>query len=149
MEIVAKYEGSRYQLAKLTPYFYSEDARAQAQFYIDALGGKIRDQMTYGQAPNTDEAMKDKIIHMAFTAAGENFYIADSMHEPPGRSSGFDLSLEFKTEEEASQSFTKLSEGGKILMPLEKQFWGSLFGRLEDKFGIKWQITTEVQQYQG
>lgn len=136
-------------MAKLTPYFYSEDARAQAQFYIQALGGEIHDQMTYGQAPGTDEALKDKIIHMSFTAADVTFYIADSMHEPPGRSAGFDLNLEFKTEEEARQVFSKLSEGGRIIMDLDKQFWGSLFGRLEDKFGIKWQISTETPARQG
>jgi len=135
-------------MAKLTPYFYSEDAKAQAQFYVQALGGEILNQMTYGQAPGTDEAIKDKIIHMVFTAAGVNFYIADTMHEPPGRSSGFDLNLEFKTEEEAQQAFTKLSEGGRVIMALEKQFWGSLFGRLEDKFGIKWQISTEAPTHQ-
>ncbi|SFD64795.1 PhnB protein [Paenibacillus catalpae] len=132
-------------MAKLTPYFYSEDAKGQAGFYVQALGGEIRDQMTYGQAPGTDEAMKDKIIHMSFTAAGVNFFIADTMHEPPGRSSALDLSLEFKTVEEAQQAFANLSEGGKVIMPLEKQFWGTLFGRLEDKFGIKWQISTEPQ----
>ncbi|GMA59572.1 VOC family protein [Alicyclobacillus fastidiosus] len=132
-------------MAKLTPYFYSEDARAQAQFYVQALGGEIHNQMTYGQAPGTDEALKDKIIHMAFSAAGVNFYIADTMHESPASNSGFDLSLEFKTDEETQQAFSKLSEGGRVIMPLEKQFWGSLFGRLEDKFGVKWQVTTEAQ----
>ncbi|WP_040711136.1 VOC family protein [Paenibacillus curdlanolyticus] len=132
-------------MAKLTPYFYSEDARAQAQFYIDALGGEIVDLMTYGQAPGTDEALKDRIIHMVFLAAGVKFYIADSQHEPPGRSSGFDMSLEFKTDEEAQQAFASLSAGGNVIMPLEKQFWGTLFGRLEDKFGIKWQVSTEAQ----
>ncbi|MFB5192618.1 VOC family protein [Alicyclobacillus fastidiosus] len=132
-------------MAKLTPYFYSEDARAQAQFYVQALGGEIHSQMTYGQAPGTDEALKDKIIHMAFSAAGVNFYIADTMHQTPASNSGFDLSLEFKTDEEAQQAFSNLSEGGQVIMPLEKQFWGSLFGRLEDKYGIKWQVTTEAQ----
>ncbi|GMK44081.1 VOC family protein [Paenibacillus glycanilyticus] len=130
-------------MAKLTPYFYSEDAKTQAGFYVQALGGKIIDQMTYGQAPGTDESMKDKIIHMVFQAAGVTFYIADTMHEPPGRSTSFDLNLEFKTDEEAQQAFANLSEGGRVIMPLEKQFWGTLFGRVEDKFGIKWQISTE------
>lgn len=101
--------------------------------------------MTYGQAPGTDESMKDKIIHMAFTAAGVNFFIADTMHEPPGRSSGFDLNLEYKSDDEARDAFAKLSAGGNVIMPLEKQFWGTLFGRLEDKFGIKWQISTEPE----
>ncbi|RCX17751.1 PhnB protein [Fontibacillus phaseoli] len=132
-------------MAKLTPYFYSEDARTQAQFYVQALGGDIHEQMTYGQAPGTDEALKDKIIHMSFTAAGVSFFIADTIHEPPGHSSGHDLNLEFKSEAEAREAFAKLSKGGTVIMPLEKQFWGTLFGRLEDKFGIKWQISTEAQ----
>lgn len=136
-------------MAKLTPYFYSGDARAQAQFYVQALGGEIHNQMTYGQAPGTDAALKDKIIHMTFTAAGVSFYIADTMHEPSGQNSSYDLNLEFKTEEEARQAFAKLSEGGRVIMDLEKQFWGTLFGRLEDKFGVKWQISTEAPGAQG
>ena len=132
-------------MAKLTPYFYSNDARTQANFYVQALGGEILQQMTYDQVPGTDPNMKDKIMHMAFSAAGMNFYIADTMHEPAGCSNGFDLSLEFKSDGEAEEAFMKLSEGGTVIMPLEKQFWGSLFGRLEDKFGIKWQVTTEAQ----
>ncbi len=132
-------------MAKLTPYFYSENAREQAAFYIAALGGDIQHQMTYGDAPGMDKSLKDRIIHMAFTAAGVTFYIADTMHEPPGPSSGFDLSLEYLTEAEAQEAFANLSVGGTVVMPLEKQFWGSLFGRVKDKFGIKWQITTAAQ----
>jgi PhnB protein len=132
-------------MAKLTPYFYSENAREQAAFYISALGGEIQQQMTYGDAPGTNESMKDKIIHMAFTAAGASFYIADTMHEPPGTSSGYELTLEFSTDEEAQEAFSKLSTGGTVIMALEKQFWGSLFGRLQDRFGVKWQITTAAQ----
>lgn len=132
-------------MARLTPYFYSENAREQAAFYVSALGGEIQQQMTYADAPGTDESIKDKIIHMAFTAAGVNFYIADTMYEPPGRSSGFDLNLEFATDQQAQDAFAKLSAGGIVIMPLEKQFWGTLFGRLEDKFGIKWQISAAAQ----
>lgn len=92
-------------MAKLTPYFYSEDARSQANFYVQSLGGQIIDQMTYGQAPGTDEAHKDRIIHMSFTAAGVNFFIADTMHEPPGLSNGFDLNLELEAHREVARGF--------------------------------------------
>ncbi len=132
-------------MAKLTPYFYSENAREQAAFYVSALGGEIQQQMTYGDAPGTDESMKDKIIHMVFTAAGVTFYIADTMNHSRGMTSGLDLCLEFATDEEAQAAFAKLSSGGTVMMPLERQFWGSLFGRIQDKFGIKWQITTVAQ----
>lgn len=29
-------------------------------------------------------------------------------------------------------------------MPFEKQFWGSMSGMVEDPFGIRWQIATEL-----
>lgn len=32
--------------------------------------------------------------------------------------------------------FTALAEGGKIDMPLAKQFWGDTFGMLTDKFPL-------------
>ncbi|GEO27740.1 VOC family protein [Alicyclobacillus acidoterrestris] len=132
-------------MAKLTPYFYSENAREQASFYIAALGGEIQHEKTYGDAPGTDESMKDKIIHMAFTAAGVQFYIADVTNRPVEYNAGFDLTLEFDSDDEAREAFTKLSAGGSVIMPLEKQFWGTLFGRLQDKYGVKWQITTVAQ----
>jgi len=37
-----------------------------------------------------------------------------------------------------------ISEQGKVLLPFEKQFWGSMFGIVEDHFGIRWQIATEL-----
>ncbi len=88
--------------------------------------------------------MKDQIIHMAFKAAGADFYIADTASEP-SRQGGVELALEFATDGEAQEAFQKLSTDGTVLMALEKQFWGTLFGRLQDKFGIRWQITTISQ----
>lgn len=132
-------------MAKLTPYFFSQNAREQAAFYVSALGGEILQQMTYGDAPGTEPSMRDKIIHMAFHAAGVNFYIADTVHELSNQSGHVDLTLEFTTDEEAQGAYDRLAAGGTIIMPLQKQFWGSLFGRLQDKFGINWQITTAPQ----
>lgn len=33
--------------------------------------------------------------------------------------------------------------GGKVMMPFERMFWGAMFGRVEDPFGVRWQISTE------
>jgi PhnB protein len=35
--------------------------------------------------------------------------------------------------------------GAKITMPVENQFWGDRFGRVEDPFGHNWQIATHVE----
>jgi len=134
-------------MAKLTPYFSTEDARAQAEFYVQALGGEILQVMTYAQAPGMDdEALKDKVMHLHLVAGGVTFYMADQVREKIQRGNGMDLNLEFETEEEARSAFEKLSAGGKVIMPLEMQFWGALFGRIEDKFGVHWQINT-AQEY--
>jgi len=34
----------------------------------------------------------------------------------------------------------KLSRGGEVTMPLEKQMWGDEFGQCTDKFGISWMV---------
>ena len=39
-----------------------------------------------------------------------------------------------------------LSEGGKVTMPVQEQFWGSYFGACTDKFGINWQFDYEMPQ---
>lgn len=34
----------------------------------------------------------------------------------------------------------KLSAGGDVTMPLEKQVWGDEFGMCTDRFGISWMV---------
>lgn len=128
-------------MAQLRPYIFSEDARSQAAFYADALGGEIVDVKTFGDAPHAEESMKNRVMHLVLQAAGQRFYMADS--GPVDRGNGMDLTLEFATDEEAGQAFKKLSAGGKVIMPFERMFWGTMFGRLEDPFGVRWQIATE------
>ncbi|KPV60408.1 glyoxalase [Paenibacillus sp. A3] len=135
-------------MAKLTPYLVSEDARAQADFYINALGGEILSVMTHGQLPDASEAVKDKVLHMSLVAGGINFFMSDSVYAPLNRGNGLQLSLEFPTEAEAREAFTKLGEDGTVKHPLEPAFWGSLFGQIEDKYGVIWMITNEAQTSQ-
>jgi PhnB protein len=34
----------------------------------------------------------------------------------------------------------RLSEGGTVTVPLEKQVWGDEFGMCADRFGIAWMV---------
>ena len=43
-------------------------------------------------------------------------------------------------EEEARRLFNALADGGTVSMPLEKMFWGALFGICVDKFGVQWMV---------
>lgn len=50
------------------------------------------------------------------------------------------IDLEPDTRAEADALFAKLSEGGRIEMPMQEMFWGDYFGSFKDKFGVQWMI---------
>lgn len=50
--------------------------------------------------------------------------------------------------EEAKRFFVALSSGGSVNMPLEKTFWGALFGMLTDRFGVQWMVNFDYNQGQ-
>ncbi|MEF3303285.1 VOC family protein [Paenibacillus sp. GYB003] len=131
--------------AKLTPYIFSEDAQAQADFYVKALGGEIVSVMTHGQLPDASEALKDKVLHLSMVAAGVSFYMCDIMGGSYAQGNAMNLSLEFASEDDARKAFANLAEGGNVTHPLQPEFWGALFGQVEDKFGVHWMITTEAK----
>jgi PhnB protein len=130
------------KMAKHTTYIMSEDAKAQAEFYVHALGGEIHSVMTHGQLPGSKEELKDKVVNLSLTAAGVRFLMSDSVFEPVVRGNAIHISMEFEAEAEAREAFDRLAEGGRVMLPLEPAFWGALYGQLEDKYGVRWMVTT-------
>ncbi len=113
------------------------------EFYHGILGGQL-DLQTYGQSPMpAPDSHKDKILH-GVLEAGDHITImaADSPPDMPLSSthSNISLSLTGPDEDTLKKAFDALADGGKITMPLEKQFWGDLFGMVDDKFGTHWMI---------
>ncbi|GGD96318.1 VOC family protein [Paenibacillus nasutitermitis] len=130
--------------AQLTPYLLSEDARTQAETYKQALGGEIHSVMTHGQIPGTPEAIKDKVMHMVMTVAGENtLFLSDAFEQAGGRRNSIALTLAFESETEARQIFANLVEIGEVKYPFDPQPWGGYYGEVADKFGITWQIVKQ------
>jgi PhnB protein len=56
---------------------------------------------------------------------------------------GFSLSITAPDESEADRLFAALSEDGLVVMPLEKTFWTSKFGMVQDRFGVSWMVSIE------
>jgi PhnB protein len=130
-------------MAKHSSYITSEDARGQAEFYTQALGGEIISVTTYGEVHPQEEDLKDKVIHLSLVAAGVTFLMSDSFHEPVSYGNAINQCLEFATEEEAQTAFDRLAEGGVVREPFKPAFWGAMFGQLVDKYGVSWMIITE------
>jgi len=56
------------------------------------------------------------------------------------------ISINPSSEEEARTIFDSLSAGGTVKVPLDKMFWGALFGMFVDKYGINWMVNYEFEQ---
>jgi PhnB protein len=134
---------------KLSPYIARDgDTREMLEYYHKVLGGKVSFQ-TYGESPMpTTDAHKNKIMHGRLDFEGKSIMAADSPPDMPLSSthSNISLSLTGPDEERLKKAFSELSEGGKVTMPLEKQFWGDIFGMVDDKFGTHWMVNIGEDQ---
>ena len=124
------------------PYLFFDGTCTEAlAFYAEVLGGQVVSSLTYGDMPCPDEA-KDRVMNAMLELPGGNMiYGSDSF---PGRAtgpvSGFMITLNYPTVDEAQGVFDRLADGGQIVMPFEPSFWAEKFGMLTDKFGIEWAI---------
>jgi PhnB protein len=131
---------------ELTPYLHFEGNTEEVlSFYKDALDGEIVMISRYKDGPmQVDEDWKDKIMHARLKFGKSTLMLSDG---PKGFkttvSGNIQLSIEVDDESKMEGIFNKLAEGGKITMPLQKQFWGSTFGMLTDKFGTGWMLNHE------
>jgi PhnB protein len=127
---------------KLNPYLnFNGKTRVAMEFYHSILGGELNIQ-TFGESGmSSSEEEKDLIIHANLTN-GDILIMASDGGKDHNISPGNDvhLSLVGDEEEKLTEFFNKLSEGGKVDMPLQKQFWGDIYGQLTDKFGIHWMV---------
>lgn len=126
----------------LTPYVNFNGQTGEAmKFYQSILGGELKMQ-TYAEsgAPTKPED-KDKIMHADLKNDTLSFMASDGNPEHPVHM-GDNIHMSIVGSDEAllTKYFNALSEGGKIDMPLAKQFWGDTFGMLTDKFGVHWMI---------
>jgi PhnB protein len=125
----------------LNPYvMFPGTARDAMTFYQEVFGGDLK-LNTFGDFPGADAAIADKIMHgMLTTPSGFTLMGAD---EPPGEEvkpgNNFSISLS-GDDAELRGYFDKLSAGGQVTMPLEKQMWGDTFGQCVDRFGTSWMV---------
>ncbi len=134
--------------SRLNPYLnFKDNARQAMEFYSSVFGGNLTVN-TFGEfgAPGGPQA--DKVMHaMLETDSGFTLMASDlppeTEHEP-GRNIA--ISLSGDDADELRGYWDRLTEGGAITMPLEKQMWGDEFGMCVDQFGIPWMVNITQPQ---
>ena len=126
----------------LTPYLNFNGKTAEAmKFYHSILGGELKMQ-TFGEAnmARTPEE-KDLIVHADLKSDALSLMASDGHPEQQVKfGDNVSMSISGQENEKLTGIFNRLAEGGKIDMPLAKQFWGDTFGMLTDRFGVHWMV---------
>lgn len=141
-------------MAQINPYLTFNGTCGQAfEFYKSVFGGefsyigKFKDMPSETSLP---ENVGELIMHVSLPISKETNLFGSDANEHFGQTAqpgtNFAVSINAESEAEAKKLFEGLSSGGQITMPLEKTFWGALFGMFTDKFGIHWMVNYDYEQ---
>jgi len=141
-------------MASINPYLNFAGKTEEAfNFYKSVFGGEFTMLQRFGDNPesceNVPEADRNLIMHVSLPIGKGSMLMASDAPESMGfklvEGSNVYICLSPDSEEEATKLFEGLSQGGAIHLPLQKMFWGALYGDLTDKFGIKWMVNYQLE----
>jgi PhnB protein len=128
------------------PYlFFGGRCEEALEFYRGAVGAEVLMLSRFKESPEPQAGLPDcfeeKVMHASFRVGESIVMASDGRCEGLAEFEGFSLSLVVPDEAEAERVFQALADGGLVTMPLEKTFWASKFGMLQDRFGVGWMIS--------
>ena len=127
-------------VARLNPYIgFRGTAREALEFYKSVFGGDL-EIMTFGEMGD-DGPEKDNVMHgFLKTPQGFELMAADAP-DKMGLASETFVTISLSGDDPQLREFwSRLSDGGKVDVPFEKQMWGDEFGECTDKFGVRWSV---------
>ncbi|SRR6266536_2708815 len=134
--------------SRLNPFIYFDDtARPAMEFYRDVFGGTLT-VGTFAEFGQVDSPDANKVMHSQLeTSNGFTLMAQDTpqgMEFKPGTNMSVILSGDDPAELRAY--WQRLSDGGTVTVPLEKQIWGDEGGACIDRFGVSWMINISQPQ---
>ncbi|MGE5506873.1 MAG: VOC family protein [Chitinophagales bacterium] len=135
---------------KFVPYITLNGNAAEAvDFYVEVFGAKNKGVMRFGDMPNPEsplpEEARRRVLHAEIEVEGNLLFFSDTF---PGRpfTLGDQLAIAvlFTDEPKLRAVYGRLSDGGRVLMELQKTFWSPAYAMVTDKFGVTWQLSLEA-----
>lgn len=137
----------------IVPYLVTDGNGQEAvKFYQEALGAEVVSLQTFGDMPPNPEyplpeEAKNRVLNAQMNIGNARLMLSDTFPGTPFQlGSQVTIALMVDNTSEAKEIFRKLQEDGKVSMPLQETFWSPAYGQVTDKFGIEWQVSTEVKK---
>ena len=137
---------------RFNPYLNFDGNAMQAfDFYKSVFGGEFSLVQRFKDIPPIENPMpeneRERIMHISLPIGDGTILMGSDISKSMGHTlvegNTVYISLHPGSLEEAERLFKTLPAGGKVIMPLEKMFWGAYFASFADKFGILWMINYE------
>ncbi|NQX46510.1 VOC family protein [Paenibacillus tritici] len=135
---------------KITPYITLEGRTQEAiQFYEQAIGAKVLSLLTYGDMPGMPSTFTDELNHLVahakLTIGTAELMLSDAPAGMPIESGKrVTICLTTDSVEESRRIFEALQQEGQVNMPFKEEPFSPGFGDVTDKFGVTFQIYTEL-----
>ncbi len=112
--------------------------------------GYFKDMPSDGKGATMSEKDGNRIMHVTLPISKETCLMGSDIIDISGvkiiQGNNYSVSINAESKAEADKLFKGLSAGGKVIMPMEKTFWGAYFGMFADKFGINWMVNFDEPQ---
>lgn len=129
--------------SRLNPYLsFKDNARQAMEFYKSVFGGKLTISTFKDFGMAKDPSQENLVMHSMLEAEnGITFMGSDTPSGMPYRpGASISMALSGDNDAELTSYFERLSQGGKVGMPLAAAPWGDKFGSFTDRFGIEWLV---------
>lgn len=126
---------------KIVPHlWYDHEAKEAAEFYVSSFpNSKITNVTTIHDTPSGDcDIVSFDVMGYSMMAisAGPLFKFSPSISFIVN----FDPSQDPEARTRLDEIWSKLAEGGQVLMPLDAYPFSERYGWIQDKYGLSWQL---------
>ncbi|MNC14173.1 hypothetical protein D3C75_619390 [compost metagenome] len=136
---------------KLTPYITLEGRSKEAiHFYEQAIGAELLSITTYGEMPGmpdtfTDD-LKSLVAHARLKIGNSELMFSDAPGGAPvNDGKRVTICITTNAIEQSRKIYDALSEDGTVNLPFSEEAFSPGFGDVTDKFGVTFQIYTELE----
>jgi len=130
----------------LTTIHFPGNCDDAISFYKETLGAEVKD-IAYSKDAPKDSNMEssslspNSVMHSVISIHGSLVSMTDGAETKP-TGDNFTFLITEDTVDKVTALYSKLLEGGKEVEALAPVFWSSMYGIVEDKFGVNWQVMT-------
>ena len=132
------------------PFILFDDTCEQAlAYYADVFDAEIVEKMTFEDVGYTEDDQRSRCIANAtFKLGNQFFYAGDVVEKNNLQTITANGRISFWLELESYEEITTLENqliktGSTSLVGLHKTFWESYYAKLQDKFGVIWELNAQ------